>query len=410
MSGLWSFRDTAAPLPCLSDTARASLPNAAIDDFMDGMAVEVSDTSIEDPVRVFDVAADVDGAVREVQNAWLERIVGHEKTPPYHLRIPHQEASDMATAPPEARDATLYEGEPLSSEDMIVVKSLLKMQGTSKEAKTNSRGRRRCLSTSTPPVLHASTVMSQRKGRQSLSGAKTACDTGMKAQKVINCPSDGYTQEEMRLLDGDCSAKRTPKVTRHVFQKLPCAFVERMERRAAQRRLARSALGNSSLLDRATGDVSTMQNIPAHGATKTRPTLRYDALSFELQVALISLETTQNTGTGLERCCQYEAIALRWHSAHVKKKVWRCWCNSQRIRANRCVKHAVTSLTKNAPVACVLSQDDHGSTLGSVHHAELLKLNLANIQLLRWYFVLWAAFLETARDGGMPLGKLAEIP
>ncbi|RNF18143.1 uncharacterized protein Tco025E_04601 [Trypanosoma conorhini] len=402
MSGLWSFRDTAAPLPYLSDAARASLPTAVIDDSKDDMAAEVSDTSIEDPVRVFGAAADVDGAVREVQNAWLERLLGHEQTPLYRLRFPHQEASGVAIEPPETRDSALYGRELLSPEEMVIVKSVLRMQGTGKEAKANSRGRRRCSNAPTTPVLHAAALASQRKGRQNLRGANAAFGTGVLAQKPINRASDAHTQKRERLLHRDCSAKHTPRITRHAPENLTCDFVERMERRAAQRRLARSALGTSRLLDRATSNASITQNPPAEGAKKARPTLRYDALPLELQVSLISLETPQSNGSGLDRDCQYEAVALRWSSAHLRKKAWRCWCNSQRIRAHRRVNQVSTAVTNIAPAASPWPQDGGGPTPGSLHHAELLTADKKKMQLLRWYFVLWVAFLEKAGGGRLP--------
>ncbi|KAF5226714.1 hypothetical protein ECC02_000215 [Trypanosoma cruzi] len=404
MSGLWSFRETAAPLPCLSDAARASLPTAAIDDFIEHAAVGVTDTSMEDPVRVFGLANDVDVAVQEVQNAWLERIVGHERASPYHLRLSHQEVSGAVTSQTENRVSTADGYEPLSPEEMAVVKSVLKMPGKSNERKGTSRVRRRGPTVPRAPVLHAAALVSQRKERQAFSGANAAEGTGMAVQKPIDHPIDRYEQKEKSLLHRDCSEKRTSNLTRHVSQMLHCTFLERMQRRAEKRRLARSALRTSRLPDSANGELSTAQNVPTDKSRKKQPNLQYDALPLEIQVALLSLEETRNTDGELNRYFQYEAIATRWHSAHLNKKAWECWRKRQRIRADRSEHNVAADAASSAAGACSLLQANWRSNLGPPPHAELAKLDANKMRTLRWYFVLWVAFLETARDGGVNLG------
>ncbi|EKF37946.1 hypothetical protein MOQ_001858 [Trypanosoma cruzi marinkellei] len=359
---------------------------------------------MEDPVRVFDLANDVDVAVQEVQNAWLERIVGHERASPYHLRLSHHEVSGAVTSPTENRVSTADEYEPLSPEEMAVVKTVLKMPGKSNETKATSRVRRRGPTVPRATVLHAAALLSQRKERQAFSGANAAEGTGVAVQKPIDHPIDGYEQKKKSLHYRDCSEKRTSNLTRHVSQMLPCTFVERMQRRAEKRRLGRLALRTSRLPDSATGELSTAQSVSAVRTRKKQPTLQYDALPLEIQVALLSLEGTRNKEGELNRYCQYEAIAIRWHSAHLNKKAWECWRDRQRVRGNKSEQNvAADAANSTAAAACSLLQAAWGSNLGPPPYAELAKLDTNNMRIIRWYFVLWVAFLETARDRGVNL-------
>ncbi|KEG13032.1 hypothetical protein DQ04_01251050 [Trypanosoma grayi] len=459
MSGLWSFSDVAVPhYQCMSGNVRKSLPTAA-DDSFHSAPEEIGAASLTDPMTAFSLTADVDGAIQDAQNEWLERTVGAVLTSPYHLRLHQHEALNVASA---HREDCVSRGDGcglLDAEDMAVVRSLLKLkvaddtnkghtrthhhhhhhhhhqqqqqeqrqqqqqrrrcrpaapaavvrsllklkvaddtnkghtrthhhhhhhQQQQQEQRQQQQQRRRCRPAAPAPlVLHTAEIASRRGKSRNFDMITDGGSDAMSVEAQSNVPNGRGAQEIAQPRHIGLNAKHAPEKVRLAPPPVRCGFVERMERRAAQRRAARSALGAARVLDSSASALPTAQGVPSPTGVQTALVSLGDALPLEVLDAFVSMEIDLADDSFADRGYELDRIARQWHSVQLKRVVWRRW---RRFKCSQAGK----GVCNTDPVVVSIT-DDRAVT-------EVLQ-DVRQMRLLRWYFVLWVAFVEATRNG-----------
>ncbi|ORC90991.1 uncharacterized protein TM35_000074150 [Trypanosoma theileri] len=407
MSGLWSFRDNTLPSPSLNKAVKSCLPTAVDDSnnddgnngdcFVENINVEHSSLPLEDAVKTFGTTVDVDEIVKEVQNEWVERTLGLAKTSSYHLLRNQQDTSNNTNQPTGEVMVPTPVYEPLDEEDMTVLRSLLNLHTNSgQKKKAHTRPRKSCPTVPKSPILHTAELASRREKQQNFSNGN---DT---ENSIVTAESEQDISNKTHIPKGDGSSKNdgTSKYTESKTRTVPkpiisCTFVDRMEERAKQRREARAALetarrreGTTDLLP-ITHCVVRMRGNEGEKMTSSFKDLQQPETSFHhvFPGALVSTEKP------LDSHNEKEAMSRQWNSMQRKKLVWRRWSHVYGNRSGIRKSEKILIQT-NISGSCSSISDTGNSVFGSLQSLPSSSFSLHEMQLLRWYFVVWASVLE----------------
>ncbi|CCD16579.1 unnamed protein product [Trypanosoma congolense IL3000] len=391
MSGLWSFGDC-NPLLERREESRSALPTSADDIIVHDVSLEKELMSNVDVVASFGGVAEVGLAVEEIQSEWVERTLGIMKEPSYHLQAHHGRSSELGEATAEG-ERTLAAGTcyTLNDDDMEIVRSLLKPKADTRGVKKPPKPKWHP-TVPAPPTLHTAALVPRKRQHGNANSDP--------AEKAANNVLDG-TQAKAR---GHATNQEGYVARRAVCDRKPCT--ERWSTVKPNRPVWNHVTRNQNITTALKSSATSLEKVDASHkssgsctAVRTgsrKATCAYDALPLEMQVTLLSLEAAQRNGWEGFYLDRLEAIARRWHRLWLKRLVWRQW-RLRGCKAVECVEAELVSPTIST-VACGtfnLSSEVSGRSLVS---NQATAVSPYGIRLLRWYFVLWVAAIEAARE------------